>query len=242
MTVSGRVGQFGWWRMALLSLLFALIALPVWGAPLAPGEWTMEAAVERYRDKVERRLRPRFRFAGVAWPPEEMALLALKDARQLELWARDGGAWRHIRDYYIKGLSGGFGPKLREGDRQVPEGFYRIVWLNPNSAFHLSMKLDYPNLFDQEQARLEGRENPGSNIFIHGSNVSNGCLAVGDNAIEELFVLTALIGMENVSVLIAARDFRYRAMQALRPDDPPWLLELNRRIVSNMREFPREWK
>ena len=71
----------------------------------------------------------------------------------------------------------------------MPEGVYRIVALNPNSSYHLSMKLDYPTEFDLSKARAEGRTRPGSDIFIHGKAVSIGCVAVGDDAIEEIFVL-----------------------------------------------------
>jgi len=71
-----------------------------------------------------------------------------------------------VADYRITAASGTAGPKLREGDRQVPEGIYRIVGLNPNSRYHLSMKLDYPNAFDRHQAARDGRARPGSDIFI----------------------------------------------------------------------------
>ena len=79
--------------------------------------------------------------------------------------------------------------KLREGDRQVPEGLYRLIGRNPNSNYHLSMKLDYPNSYDPRHAKREGRSNPGSNIFIHGKSLSVGCLAMSGEAIEAFFVL-----------------------------------------------------
>jgi murein L,D-transpeptidase YafK len=116
------------------------------------------------------------------------------------------GKFHLIRDYYIQVASGGAGPKLRQGDRQVPEGIYRIVKLDPNSHYHLSMKLNYPNEFDLLHARQDGRKAPGSNILIHGKAVSIGCLAMGDEAIEELFVLTEHVGVEKVKVVIAPHD------------------------------------
>ena len=107
-----------------------------------PERRSIEQVLASHKSRVEKRLEPRFRFAGADWPPEAVTLLALKDTRSLELWARSEGKWRHIRDYRIKAMSGGVGPKLQEGDLQVPEGFYRIEALNPMSSYHLSLKLD----------------------------------------------------------------------------------------------------
>ena len=164
--------------------------------------------------------------------------MAIKDSRLMELWARSGGPWRHVRNYPIKGMSGVAGPKLKEGDLQVPEGLYRIALLNPNSAFHLSLKLDYPNAFDRDMAALEGRRNLGGDIFIHGNRVSKGCLAMGDRAIEELFVLTAAVGKERVSVLISPHDFRLP--QSPSPStlaQADWHLQLYRFIAEEMAHF-----
>ena len=145
---------------------------------------------------------------------------------KLELWARDSGEFRFIRDYHIQAASGVAGPKLRQGDRQVPEGIYHITKLDPNSHYHLSMKLNYPNEFDLLHARHEGRANPGSNILIHGKAASIGCLAMGDEAIEELFVLTTQVGAENVKVVIAPHDPRTYPLNADSEKDPEWTPEL----------------
>ncbi len=185
------------------------------------------------------RLRPHFERARVAYPPRSLALLAFKDERRLELWA-EGAQPRFVRAYAIQAASGGPGPKLREGDLQVPEGRYRVLWLNPMSSYHLSMKLDYPNAFDQAQARRERRTRLGGDIFIHGRAVSIGCLALGDEAIEDLFVLVADVGVTRVRVLIAPADLRARE---LRPDerraDLPWLDELYADLRGALRRYPR---
>jgi murein L,D-transpeptidase YafK len=109
----------------------------------------------------------------------------------------------------------------------VPEGFYALEALNPNSRFHLSLKLDYPNAVDRQQAALEGRDQLGGDIFLHGKDVSVGCLAMGDMAIEELFVLVALIGIERVTVLLAPYDFRQRAVER-DSSRPQWVEALYR--------------
>ncbi|MES9902119.1 MAG: L,D-transpeptidase family protein [Sedimenticola sp.] len=224
-------------------ILSVLLSCFCWsGAGAGVQQRSVEDVVERYRVKVALRLYPRFRFADVAWPPQEAALVAFKDTRRLELWVRDEGEWVYIKEYRIKGISGRPGPKLQEGDRQVPEGGYRIELLNPNSAFHLSLKLNYPNAFDRERAQLDGRSNLGGDIFIHGDRVSSGCLAMGDNAVEELFVLTAMMGVEKVSVLISPRDFRFRPALPPPPGTPAWVPGLHRRIADNLRQFPLELK
>ncbi|MCW8889184.1 MAG: hypothetical protein OQL20_00820, partial [Sedimenticola sp.] len=78
----------------------------------------------------------------------------------------------------------------------------------------------------------------GGDIFIHGGRSSKGCLAIGNRAAEDLFVMTALIGEQNVSVLITPRDFRFRPQVAVSVDAPPWIDDLNRRLASQLAQFP----
>ena len=89
----------------------------------------------------------------------------------------------------------------------MPEGVYAIEAFNSNSRFHLSLKLDYPNAVDRQQAALEGRDQLGGDIFLHGKDVSVGCLAMGDAAIEELFVLVARTGIERATARRAVVRF-----------------------------------
>ncbi|MCK5872163.1 MAG: hypothetical protein KAG26_05000, partial [Methylococcales bacterium] len=118
------------------------------------------------RDKI----RPYFEQAGLKYPPEKVTFLAMKEEGILEVWASNpkDETYKYIRSYTIQKLSGMKGPKRREGDKQVPEGIYKLVLLNPNSAYHLSMKINYPNEFDLIQANNEHRDELGTNIFIHG--------------------------------------------------------------------------
>ena len=195
-------------------------------SPKLPGQWIMEDILQSYRAYATRNLASYFAKAKVSYPPREVIFIALKQEKKLELWARDSGEFRFIRDYYIQAASGVVGPKLRQGDRQVPEGIYRIVALNSNSHYHLSMKLNYPNEFDLLHARQEGRTAPGSDILIHGKAASIGCLAMGDEAIEELFVLTEHVGVENVKVVIAPHDPRAYPLKANSKALPEWTPEL----------------
>ena len=147
------------------------------------------------------------------------------------------GIGRFIRSYPSLAASGHAGPKLRQGDYQVPEGVYRIEWLNPNSSYHLSMKVNYPNAFDLRMARRDGRKNLGGDIFIHGRNVSIGCVALGDPAIEELFTLAADTGHQRIRVIIAPNDLRTSGA-VLRETAPLWVAELYRTVAAALAQFP----
>lgn len=141
----------------------------------------------------------------------QLTLIGLKEERIVEVWGRDGeGKRERLRTYPFYGYSGGLGPKLREGDGQIPEGVYRIEYLNPNSSYHLSLKIDYPNEFDREKGKADGRDRLGFDIFFHGNSVTVGCIPIGDEAIEDLFTLVAQIGAERTGVIIAPWDFRVR--------------------------------
>ena len=145
-----------------------------------------EQRVARARAAHGKIIAQKFKDAGLPYPAREIFLRWFKREAAVELWAReDGGAFRLIATYEILATSGGPGPKRREGDRQVPEGFYEIDRFNPESLFHLSLGLNYPNAADRI---LSDRERPGGDIFIHGSNVSIGCAPLGDAAIEQLYL------------------------------------------------------
>jgi len=204
------------------------------------GSKTTEQVIKRYGQSAEYRLIPYFKKAGVRYPPNKLALIALKNEKQLELWASNNDEWNYINTYPIKAASGTLGPKLKEGDRQVPEGIYKIIGLNPNSSYHLSMKLNYPNKFDLYHAEMEGRSEPGSNIFIHGKKFSIGCLAMGDDAIEELFVLIYKTGKENVKVIISPYDFRKVSLFHVPANSPEWTNILYLKIKKELIKFKKQ--
>lgn len=194
--------------------------------------------VRRYHPQEEQDLRPAFIEAGVPFPPKEIALLVFKEERKMELYAKHRGNWEYVMEYPIYGASGGPGPKLRSGDRQVPEGIYHVTVLNPRSKYDLSIKIDYPNDFDRRYAKIEHRNHLGNNIFIHGGDISTGCIAIGDRAIEDLFVLAHDVGLTNIMVVIAPNDLRVKP--ALPPKEPHfWIDVLDRRLAKTLQSFPR---
>ena len=196
------------------------------------GKQTVSEVIAKYKDQTESESLPLFTREGINYPPSKLAMLAFKDSKELELWASNAnGSYSFIKTYPIKAASGLLGPKLREGDRQVPEGIYEISGLNPNSSYHLSMKINYPNSFDLLHAEAEGRNEPGTNIFIHGKAVSIGCLAMGDDAIEQLFTLVHDVGRANTMVLISPKD-PSKSELVVPNDAPAWTSELYENIKS----------
>ena len=201
------------------------------------GTRTVADVVAKYGPAARARLQPHFSKAGVKWPPREIAFIVLKKERRVAVWARSGTSWRFIRNYPILAASGHAGPKLRQGDLQVPEGVYRIEHLNPMSSYHLSMKVSYPNAFDKRMATRDGRTRLGGDIFIHGKDVSIGCVALGDRAIEELFTLVAETGHAKVKVIIAPNDLRV-AGPLFHVSPPRWIRELYTIVAAALVEFP----
>ena len=131
-------------------------------------------------------------------------LRAFKKEKKIELWAKNNidSIFRLIREYDICQTSGKEGPKRKQGDMQIPEGFYHIDRFNPASSFYLSLGLSYPNKSD----RILGVQgNLGGDIFIHGSCVTIGCLPITDDKIKELYLLCIMArssGQKKIPVTI----------------------------------------
>jgi len=202
------------------------------------GRATISERLAEIGPAAREKLEMHFSGIGITYPLARVALVALKEERELDVFVaeiKDASAWRFLKRYPILGSSGSSGPKLVEGDRQVPEGIYAIESLNPNSRFHLALRVQYPNESDRARAQADGRTNLGSDIMIHGGSASIGCLAMGDAAIEQLFVLAADVGVENIKVIIAPRDLRVNRRTGL-PIEPKWIGELYNEIEAAMKE------
>lgn len=146
-------------------------------------------------------------------------LRIFKEERTLEAWVDDGERHRLFRSYAICNHSGNLGPKLKEGDRQSPEGFYRVSKdaLNPNSRFHLSFNLGFPNAYDRSHDRT------GSFLMVHGACASIGCYAMTDPGIEEIYILVeaALEAGQN-AVPVHAFPFRMTDTRLARETSNRW--------------------
>lgn len=139
---------------------------------------------------LEDSLKKQFEKQNLVWPPQAMYLRSFKYDRQLEIWVKSSAKepYKLFKTYKVCQQSGAMGPKRVEGDYQVPEGFYYINEFNPNSNYHLSLGLNYPNASDRI---LSDVNRPGSAIYIHGNCVSTGCIPITDAPIEELYFLAS---------------------------------------------------
>lgn len=147
-------------------------------------------------------------------------LRVFKTENLLEVWLRRAGRFALFRAYPICNWSGALGPKLKEGDGQSPEGFYRVSkrQLNPNSAYHLSFDLGFPNAFDAANGRT------GSYLMIHGACVSIGCYAMTDAGIDDIYGLVeAALKAGQKYVQVDAFPFRMTLENMEKHDDSEWI-------------------
>jgi murein L,D-transpeptidase YafK len=161
------------------------------------------AAVARVEPKLEQSLSKLGLTLG-----SPVYIRIFKEPRVLELWMQKGRKYRLFRTYDICKFSGGLGPKLKEGDGQAPEGCYTVTpeQMNPNSRYHLSFNLGFPNDFDRYHRRT------GSALMVHGSCVSIGCYAMGDEAIEEIWTL-CVRALESGQTSFQVHCFPFRLSQ-----------------------------
>jgi hypothetical protein len=232
----GPINKFPFIGLSLLLLALSLGATvfrtPILRAVVATlqtikGKRTVADRVHEFGPPVRARLAHDFARIGLSYPPTRITLVGLKAEKRLEVWVRgERPPWHLLRTYPILAASGQLGPKLREGDNQVPEGLYAIESLNPNSLYHLALRVGYPNAFDRMMGERDGRKNLGGDIMIHGNACSVGCLAMGDPASEELFVLAAETGIAHISVILAPVDLRTIELPTNMPAVPVWTPEL----------------
>ncbi|MCE9584582.1 MAG: hypothetical protein K8T20_18995 [Planctomycetes bacterium] len=211
----------GVWRVAMLR------------SGVAP-QRTVEQVIAEYGAKSEARFAPVCKQFGLPWPPTKVRVLAFKRERKVEVWvAGRRGVYFKAADYDVLAASGGPGPKRREGDKQVPEGFYTFDSLNPNSLFHLSAHVSYPNADDVAHASVDPSK-LGGDIMMHGGAASIGCLAIGDEAIEEVFCLLAKVPESRREIWIAPVDFRRDAAWTA-PGAEPWVKEMYATMATKLR-------
>jgi murein L,D-transpeptidase YafK len=140
--------------------------------------------------KKEDTLKKQFEAKGLVWPAKYIYIRSFKYDGQLEVWVKNDRKepYKLFKTYRVCAMAGTLGPKRMAGDYQVPEGFYYINEFNPNSNYHLSLGLNYPNESDKI---LSDSLRPGGDIYIHGSCVTVGCIPLTDDYIEEVYILAA---------------------------------------------------
>jgi len=209
--------------------------LPSRNTPSAPK--TVQSVTKTIRPQVMQRLTPHLNAISLTALPDKISLVSIKSEQQLQVYAHTANKVKHLKSYPFTAFSGKLGPKLKQGDRQIPEGRYKIEHLNPNSSYYLSMKVSYPNDFDRKMAKKDKRTTLGGDIFIHGKAVTIGCIPIGDQAIEELFVLAAHALPNGIEVIISPVDFRTQDKAPKLPGIS-WEQELYNSIRNALHEFP----
>ncbi len=199
---------------------------------------TIDTRIEQIEGRVWNRLKNNLNLAGYSKNyPDEIILVAFKEERLLQVYAKDRRGIRKIKEYPFTASSGKLGPKLKEGDKQIPEGIYNVEYLNPNSSYYLSIKVSYPNEFDKSKTQLKNIKDLGGDIFLHGKAVSIGCIAIGDKAIEEVFILTQKAFKNSIKVIISPRDFRTNPIYP-QISDINWEDELYDKIKDELNLIP----
>ena len=176
------------------------------------------ANLEEVRRQVIPRLNAALTEVGLRLG-QPVFIRVFKEERQLEVWLEDDGTYTQFKTYQICNFSGDLGPKIKEGDRQSPEGFYHVdeAAMNPSSSYHLSFNLGFPNAFDQANSRT------GSYLMIHGDCVSIGCYAMTDEGIEEIYLIVeAAHSSGQKKVPVHAFPFRMTSERLEKEQDNNW--------------------
>lgn len=165
------------------SVQILLVSLMSWGTMAQhtiPNSFRSRRAVK----KCSSVLKKEFEQKKLTWG-SPVYIRIFKEKSKLEVWVENGNTYTHFKEYQICNFSGNLGPKMKEGDRQAPEGFYEVTpsQLNPHSDYHLSFNLGYPNAYDL------AHQYTGSALMVHGNCVSVGCYAMTDERIEEIYTL-----------------------------------------------------
>lgn len=190
-------------RLGALFSVLALLVLTVGGLVLLhPGPVRLPAGIERLPGIPDDAYVPQSAPDEVVLTTPIRRILVEKQARRMTVFQQEGPP-------KVFNIALGFSPegtKSRQGDGRTPEGIYRIDRVNPQSRFHLSLGIDYPQAHHRQAARKAG-VSPGGDIMIHGQpnqipagyrvkgDWTEGCIAVTDDEIEEIYVL-ARVGTE----------------------------------------------
>ena len=193
-------------KTVFLRLVFLAFAIggsvAIWWVSHDPHRWTGDTpnSFAQTRDHAHAKMKEKGLRTG-----QPVYIRIFKKESVLELWMRNEEGWALLRNFDICKWSGRLGPKLKEGDRQSPEGFYQVTRasLNPNSAHHLSFNLGFPNRFDRAHGRT------GSFLMVHGNCSSIGCYAMTNPAIDVIYNLVEA-ALKNGQAQVPVHIFPFR--------------------------------
>lgn len=178
------------------------------------------AKLEAIKARLESFLRTEVKQASFEYGTPAFIRI-FKEESELEVWLQMTGSEQYAlyKTYPICNFSGLPGPKLQEGDKQAPEGFYKVgtSQMNPWSQYHLSFNLGFPNEYDRAWGRT------GSALMVHGGCESIGCYAMSDIQMEDIYLLTEVSIENGHNVPVHVFPFRMSAENILEHRDSQWL-------------------
>jgi murein L,D-transpeptidase YafK len=160
----------------------------------------VRTAIEEKGESIKNQLREK----GLELNNFHLLMIAYKASDEYELYVKkkSSDTYQLLKTYSICSKSGSLGPKRKQGDMQVPEGFYHVDRFNPASNFYLSLGINYPNSSDRIKSNAS---NLGGDIFIHGACVTIGCLPMTTDKIKEIYMYAVHAknnGQSNIPVYI----------------------------------------
>lgn len=216
-----------------ICMAMLLYSISASAQPFKAGQLKYERARGAYEHK-EDTLKALLKEKGIESFNIELFMRAFKKDKKFEVWVRERGTEKYTKllEWDICASSGMLGPKRKEGDRQVPEGFYHVMEFLPWSEYHLGLWINYPNADDLKHA---DPQKPGGQIVIHGKCCTIGCIPLTDDKIEELYVLAVEArahGQQKIQVHIFPTHLDSAGMAGLTWDyaDRPDLLDFWKRL------------
>lgn len=212
-------------RLAAVGLVVAALAgaAVLWSSPSLRQELADRtrrvAGADAFMRDARTRLDARLAQVG-ATRGAPVFLRIFKEEAELEMWARTGESWRLVHAYPVCNHSGSLGPKLAEGDRQAPEGFYEVGanQLLPTSRHYRAFNLGFPNAHDRSLGRT------GSFLMVHGGCSSIGCYAMTDRGVAEIYTaVEAALAAGRGSVPVHAFPFRMSEARMAQAEGSRWL-------------------
>jgi len=173
-------------RLVIILLLFILFSAFVFQNDFLSEQKKYERVKSAIADKGEV-IQTKLNEQGLKTEDLNIIILAFKSEDLLEIYAKKKkeSTYKKLISYEICSRSGQLGPKRKQGDNQVPEGFYAIDRFNPGSTYYLSLGLNYPNQSDRKKSKAT---NLGGDIFIHGYCVTIGCMPMTNDKIKEIYL------------------------------------------------------
>ncbi len=170
--------------MKLLLIFLVMISMPL---SFKDTQLKNQRVKLAYAEK-EKRVKDFFAEKKLNYNGFQLFIRAFKKEEELEAWVKEKGKeeFELLHTYPFCTSSGTLGPKRKEGDLQIPEGIYHLNHFNPQSNFHLSLGVSYPNASDKI---LGDKQHPGGSIYIHGNCVTIGCIPITDDKIKELYIV-----------------------------------------------------